>query len=342
MEHFKMKPVWAHPSLRKPRQVYRIKTNYGRIYYTLDEQQEATFYQSVTTWLGKVTPMGIFLLKWIAELGWDKYQALMKEKANYGTFLHILWGEMVTSGLVNLTGIDERLIQLSNAEGWKYSQEKSEQAQKHILSLAQWAIDYKVEPLAVEMVLASDSMLLGGAIDFFGWVTVKEDGLDYENPYKTGPRKGEPREVKIEKRVLAVVDLKSKEEGGFYDEHSLQLEAYRRMIVENFPEYANEEIRLFNLSPRDWKTAPTYFFKEQTGAAVLEDFDLLLSLGKKKFIRTPKTVRVYSGLVELAKPETVTNSYSVVELHEAIRMSEPQDMDGDTDDFIETETEIVE
>lgn len=80
---------------------------------------------------------------------------------------------------------------------------------KAVASHAQWVKDYAVEPVAIEMQLASDEIGIAGTLDLAHYATFK---------------KGE--------RKLCQTDYKS---GNIYDSHALQLEINKMIFEENFP-----------------------------------------------------------------------------------------------------------
>src|SRR5690606_24402023 len=88
------------------------------------------------------------------------------------------------------------------------TKEWSEKLRSDICAFIQFYLDYQVVPLGIEYVLLSERGY-GTLIDLVCNMTIQVDGLDYENPYKTGPRKGEPRECKVDKEIRAIINFKS-------------------------------------------------------------------------------------------------------------------------------------
>lgn len=293
MNSLQVEPVYINTDLMaQPRQVFRID-NYGpgRYYYTLDEVGTPTFYVSVTTMIKQNLPAGEFLIKWIASKGWDKSRDYMKERAVYGTFTHIMFHYLLLNSFLDLDELDEHYDGYLNelpeeARRHYYStvtqsrESILEEARKDLLSFSKFLVDHKVKPIAIEPVLTS-SQGYAGALDLFCEMTVMVPGLDADNPYKTGPRKGMAREVKVPLTIKGIVDYKSGKK-GFYDEHALQLELLRRLLQENLGEefISYTPIHLFNFAPKAWITNIDYHLKDQTENPVLEKADPIIRLAE--------------------------------------------------------------
>jgi hypothetical protein len=106
--------------------------------------------------------------------------------------------------------------------------------------------------------------------------------------------------------VLAIFDWKTSK--GFYQSHEIQLEACRRLVEENFPEFEGKIERMFNVAPKGEKNL-TCDMKDQTFAlknVLLEDssfneFDVYLAQYKAKYpnFNKPKNVEYIRGNITL-------------------------------------------
>jgi len=288
--------------LKQPQTVYRID-NYasGRYYFTMNTENEPTFYISVTNMIGSTLPTSPHLIKWIADMGYEESQDFKNERANYGTFLHMKIGELLINRQLNfdlmkiqlLGYCEEQKIDPAKADEWLF------EMQKDCLAFVQFMNDYQVKPIAIEMVLAHPDGY-AGAIDLLCDMTVEQKGF-FGEVYKSGPRKGQPKETKKEIKCRAFVDFKSGRK-GFFEAHEIQLESYKRMGKHHFPHLFNEgqpPIKLFNWAPKEWKSSPSYSLKDQTYSTNLEKFDNLVSIGNIEAKKRKRTKLVISGTINV-------------------------------------------
>lgn len=288
-----------------PRLVYRLGGTNQRVYYTFDESGEPSFYSSVTDFIKKSMPTSPYLIKWIADMGIEESKAYAQDRADYGTFMHIECGTLLITRRLDLDTMRDRLLQY--IEEKKLPQDfinYEEELKKDLLAFAQWILDYKVKPLAVEIVLASDELGVAGAIDLPCELTIEKKGF-FGEVYKSGAQKGMPKETKEEIRIRAIVDFKSGRK-GFYEEHELQLETYRMMWNETFPDLEIDHI--FNWSPKDWRgSTPTYNFKDQTDSKSLEKLPYLIKIGIIERKRGQRDILVTQGTIDLDNQDLSPN-----------------------------------
>lgn len=299
----------------QPRTVYRVGGTSKRVYYTLNEG-EPFFYSSVTTAIARNIPTSPHLIKWIADMGIEEAENYKEERADYGTFLHIEIGTLLITRKLDLDSMDERLL--------AYMEEKklpatfiyhAEELRKDVLAFAQFVIDYKVRPLAVEIILADEEMGMAGAIDMPCEMVIEEKGF-FGEVYKSGVNKGLPKETKEAKTVRAIVDFKSGRK-GFYEAHESQLEIYRKIWNKNFPDLPID--KLYNWAPNEWRgTVPTYKLKDQTNSAGVEQADLIIQMESLKRKRERSGLLVTQGIIDLDAGNLEANYYSV-ELGEFVK-----------------------
>jgi hypothetical protein len=299
-----------------PRTVYRVGGTSKRIYYTLDQNGDPFFYSSVTGAISRNMPTSQHLIKWIADTGYEEAEAYKEERADYGTFLHIEIGNLLIWRKLDLDTLENRLL--------AYIDEKklptnfiyhAEELRKDILSFAQFAIDYKIKPLAVEMILADEETGMAGAIDMPCEMTIEEKGF-FGEVYKSGINKGLPKETKTEKTVRGIVDFKSGRK-GFHESHEVQLEIYRRLWNKNFPDLEIE--KTYNWSPKEWRgTVPTYNLKDQSNSAGKDQTSLIIEMERIKRKRERNGLLVTQGEINLDSNSILENYYAV-ELSEFIK-----------------------
>lgn len=124
---------------------------------------------------------------------------------------------------------------------------RSEFQAKALASFDAFATEYEIEPLAIEILLHSKQHVYAGTAD-----------LICRMKYKG-------------RVVTALIDFKSGE--NFFRDHAVQLEMYRCAWHEHYGEtYPIEYV--FNWSPKDWRTKPTYNLKEQSGIATVREVEL--------------------------------------------------------------------
>lgn len=312
--------------LEPSRKLFRIN-NYknGRYYYAYDNDGNPKFYISITNAIDQTMPTSPYLIEWIAQKGLVEAERYKDERADYGTLMHAAFTNLLIDGELNLDELGEIVEnyckekgRLSKAEDW------TEELKSDVLAFAQWVIDYKVKPVFIELVMASDEDLTAGALDLGCYLTIEEKDV-YGEVYKTGPRKGQPKETKMMKEVFAIVDYKSGKK-GFYENNEIQLQGYKRIALENFPQLKKEEIKLFNFSPKDWRTAPTYNFKDQTESKSKEKLDLMIGLSKIQHKNREKTVIVKSGIIDFSKEEkSIEKNYQNVDFSEYLKNKDKEE-----------------
>lgn len=291
---------YSTPFLKSSQQVYRVYVDGGRMYYTLDENNQAKFYLSLTTMLSRLIPKAPQLIDWMLGMGKDKAKDYMDKRAEYGTLMHYAFGIFLTQrqwDFDNTEQFIEDCIRQGIINGGYREVDWEEQINKDVAAFAQWVYDHKVEPLAIEIVLVSKRGY-GTAIDLVCNMTVEQEGLDYDNPYKSGPRKGEPREVKVSKDITALINFKSGRK-GFYEEHEVQLEFERMVFEENFPDVKVDAI--FNWSPKDWITTPSYNFKDQSESLNRKKAEAYLAIAEIDLMNRMSSYVAPSGTVSLGE-----------------------------------------
>jgi len=300
----------------QPRRVYRIGGTAKRIYYTLNEADEPYFYSSVTTAIARNIPTSEHLIKWMAEMGLEEAETYKQERADYGTFLHIECSSLLINRKLDLDGMEDRLLAYMDERKLPTSFiYHAEELRKDVLAFAQFVIDYKVKPLAIEIILASEALGMAGAIDMPCEMTITEKGF-FGEVYKTGVNKGTPKESKRETVVRAIVDFKSGRK-GFYTAHECQLKIYEKLWNENFPDLPVD--KLFNWAPNEWRGGtPTYKLKDQTTSEGAEMADLIIQLEKLKRKRDNRGILVTQGEIVLDGGDLRENYYSV-ELGEFVK-----------------------
>ncbi len=291
-----------------------------RYYFTQNDDGTKDFFLGVTSCSKLGIPTSPHLIEWMISQGSkENAEKFAAKAAAFGTTLHRVCLEMYLLGeetkmeeVVEFTRSSAYLFGLNQDETEKWVRE----IKRSLLAFMQWVEDFKVRPIAVEFPIANSEMGLGGTIDLPCYITIKEKGF-FGEVYKTGDRKGEAKETTQEREVIAIVDLKSSLKGNFYEEHEFQLEAYRRMWNAIYQQYPIEKI--YDWSPKDWKTTPSYTFTDQTGGLYSEDeaFNAVLSIARRKAKKVQNHRElVVSETLDIKKP--VSEQFKFISLEESL------------------------
>ena len=175
----------------------------------------------------------------------------------------------------------------------KFYADSLSKIRKDVLAFAQFVRDYNVKPLAIEIGLVSPVYHFAGCVDM--------------PCVMTDPKTG--------KAFTAIVDFKSGRK-GFYEEHELQLHLYRMMWEDNFPEVKID--RLYNFSPKDWRTKPTYNLKDQTESVNAQKLPHLLALAAIEDEKRENTLTIVRGVLDLDKGK-ISDNYITLSLAELIK-----------------------
>lgn len=271
-------------SIRLPNyKVGRVNYGNGRSYVRLlDGHLEEPFrlYTSLTTAINTCSPMERGLLEWYVKLGLPEAERQLKMSQHYGTLMHKLIGEYLLLNCFDFDTIESKVSEYISIEEY-YQPETKEWANKlqyDLVAFIQFAQDYQVVPLGVEYVLLS-SRGFGTLIDLVCEMTIEEKGF-FGEVYKSGERKGEPKETKRDKRIKALINFKSGRH-AFYRSNGIQVNAEKQLWEENFPDIPLEAA--YNWSPKEWIVSPDYNFKDWSGEIEQQEIDSILSLAEIRY-----------------------------------------------------------
>lgn len=290
----------------QPAPLYRLNSHGDRYYYDFDENQEPVFYPSVTTVIGATLKKPEQLIKWVSDIGYQESKEYMEERAHYGTFLHTQLAKFIIEKSYDLDQLKELLKLYLEVEKlpstliyWH------EELKEDMLCFAQFFMDYNVKPLAIEIVLKSKKGY-AGALDLVCEMDFEEKGY-WGEVYKSGERKGEPKETKQVQRITALIDFKSTKKGVF-ESAEIQLEAYKDMWNENFPDKPID--KMFNWMPKKWRgIKPTYTLTDQSSKVSGKKWSLLLEMYRFNDKKGDRDVMTTEGIIKLNEPLTanITN-----------------------------------
>ena len=270
-----------------PYKVYQLNSDGHRYYYRY-EGGVPVFYPSVTTLLKQTMPTPPSLIDWMLTNGKDGAVEKRDLAAAYGTFMHIQFEQLLISRKYDFDNVPAILAAYMESENLpdKVFSEWCGKIRKDVLAFAQFVKDYNVKPFAIEIGLVNPEGRYAGCID-----------LPCE---MTDPKSGEI--------FTAIVDFKSGRK-GFYEEHELQLHLYRQMWNLNFPDLPIS--RVFNFSPKDWRTKPTYNLKDQTDSKNAEKLPHLLALAAIEDTKRDNTFVIVHGQLDLDNGAIANNMQNV-------------------------------
>lgn len=281
-----------------PYRVYQLNTDGYRYYYRFDENREPVLFPSVTTLLKQVMPTSPALLEWIAANGREGSIEKRDLAAAYGTFMHAQFEHLLINRTYDFDNVPSRLLAFMEQENLpeKFYGDSLAKIKKDVLAFAQFVKDYRVQPLAIEIGLVHPDDHYAGCVDL---PCIMAD-------------------PKTDEIFRAIIDFKSGRK-GFWEEHELQLHLYKDMWNVNFPDVPID--RVFNFSPKDWRTKPTYNFKEQTNSVNAAKIPYLLELARIEDEKRENTVTVVHGILDLDNGETGDN-FTTLSLAELIKEKE--------------------
>lgn len=281
----------------QPEPLYRMDSANHRYYYKINPDGSPTFYTSVTTMIKATMPTSPHLIKWMVEKGGEDSKEAVESASFYGTFLHAQCGDLLMTGKYNLDDLPKKLAEMAVKEGVTVKKEWPDELKKDVLAFAQFMIDTDCRPLAIEVILFHPTDGYAGAIDLVCELNIEEKGF-FGEVYASGANKGQPKETKQTRRVNAILDIKSGRK-GFYESHEVQLQAYYEMWQVHFPDIEIE--RLYNWSPKEWRSTPSYNLKDQTESKSRQKLKHLVELAKIEDTRKDKKLTLVSGLIDLTK-----------------------------------------
>lgn len=256
--------VYVDTSLILVNKLKRITVSGARYYF--DEMLIPRM--GITSFLGKVLPTSEALIQWRIDNAGD--EKIKFERANYGTMFHkfaadILRVLAVTKKIIfDADGFFAEYAQYCKMNNREVSQYDYKELISDLCSLISWIETYNVRPILIETSLNSQNMQLAATLDLVAYIDIETKGF-WGEVYKSGEKKGEPKESKRIETVLAVIDFKSmikseteepKDRKVISLSNEFQLNYQRLFFTDNFPEFKDKEIKMFNVIPKDWRTDP--------------------------------------------------------------------------------------
>jgi hypothetical protein len=295
-----------------PVPLYRIDVKGHRQYFSMNDDGQPVFYDGVTTITGTTLPKSEYLVKWIADMGYENAKEYRDTRAAYGTLLHTIIAHLLINTTLPLETVPGLVDAYINREGLYgiNARQWVEDIQQDVLSFAQFIKDYDVKPLAVEISLCDPLDGIAGTVDMPCLMTLPVK-CQWGEVYASGANKGQPKETVKHLRYVAIVDFKSGRKSYAGDEGAAaQLRFYKYLVNKNFPELQRWHslhcdnnaltVKLFNWSPKDWQTVPGYHLADQTEAFTDQQAALLLEFYRTRTKPTEESKKAFfSGMVKL-------------------------------------------
>lgn len=285
----------ADALILSPFRLFRYQRGGDRFYFYLNTEQtelDGETKQVVRLAVGATTlaaatiPAGQFLTKWYADNGWDGAIAIRDEKAKYGSLMHTCDADLYIKRKFDLDMIPEIVSGYMKKNKIAYDTDQwSNDLKSDVLAMAQFIRDYNVKPLAIELSLVSPEYGVAGTLDLFCEMDYVETGF-FGETYKSGDKKGKPKESKRTVRVFAIIDFKSGRKTGENPHHVAQLVILRKLLTDTLKSlYGNafdpilaSKIMLYNWHPKEWQTFPSYSLIDQTDKIPVPDDEYLNGL----------------------------------------------------------------
>jgi hypothetical protein len=291
-----------------PYYISRVSAESGRHYMVRskdsDEESEPIVLPSITTIIRNTSPLSPFIIDKMIQMGKEAWGAYLEERADYGTNLHIIIGYFIRNKSVKIPFEREVVDDIGmNNRGFNHKVffKFEQDTYSDLLSFCAFFNEYQVEPLALELPLASANLGFAGTLDMPCKMTLRVKGY-WGEVYKTGPQKGSMKESYNDVRVIGLVDFKSGRH-GFYRDNELQLKMAEMLFREHYPELCDEfPVKLFNWSPKEWRTEPSFLLTEQTDKVMDLNIKSRVSLFFSEYGSNPKKRRLYEGVLELGQP----------------------------------------
>lgn len=241
------------------------------------------WYPSVTKIIKATSPTPPGLMQWYAKHGFEEANKLRDDAAERGTEMHVLFERYMAGGFVDMTSL-------------------SEFHAKALMSFDQWYRDYEVEPLAVEVLLHSDTYGFAGTADLV---------------------------CRVKGGKVILVDFKSG--SSVYDDYAVQLEMYRLAWNEHADMHDIPQVtEVYNWLPKDWRKGPTYTFKDQTYECSRAAIEYRCKLYNETQKTSPRTKTIYGGtLPGVATIEVVDPAQVILDAHGRMNKNE-HDIDDES------------
>lgn len=241
------------------------------------------WYPSVTKIIKATSPTPPGLMQWYAKHGFEEANKLRDDAAERGTEMHVLFERYMSGQFVDMGSL-------------------SEFHAKALMSFDQWYRDYEVEPLAVEVLLHSDTYGYAGTADLV---------------------------CRIKGGNVVLVDFKSG--SSVHDDYAVQLEMYRIAWNEHADMHDIPQVtEVYNWLPKDWRKEPSCTWKRQTSECTPQAIEYRCKLYNETQKTSPRIKTIYGGtLPGTATVEVVDPAQVILDAHARLNKNE-HDIDDES------------
>ena len=207
---------------------YRRKNIKGQRYYIKETDNDVFMSPSVTTVIHNSSPMSHFLVEWYAKNGLEYCNWFLNQSAAYGTFMHTMYNKIILGEkvLLNKEWFRAQITVFCYENDYNefelidwYKKQKRD-FRKDIYAFIKFIADKELTPIAIEFPVVTKDY--AGCIDL-----VAMDGDDN----------------------ICMIDYKTG--SGIYEDHGIQLSAYKQSWDEQYPERKIDYI--LNFRPKQFK-----------------------------------------------------------------------------------------
>lgn len=296
-------PLFLKSGLAAKNIVRRIDDNM-RYYYTFADNR-VHLYPSITAIIDAVMPTSEYLIKWYADLGYQKAKQIAKEKALYGTLMHICFSDLLIYKQFDLSTLQTRIDTFASENNIDFNTDLwAPMLKDDLAAFYQFVQDFELEPIAIEIPLVSPEHEIAGTIDLIAKIKVGT-GVGGKT-LKADIKKDKDGTIIEDKRkdIVVLLDWKSGRH-SFYASNAAQLHFYKMLWEDNFPEISIDKV--FNWSPKDWTDSPTYLLTDQTDS--VEKFKLQHYLALFQIEQENKNSRkkhTIEGVIDLDDPSKLS------------------------------------
>ncbi len=228
----KIEPMfWDSTQITVVSELYRINTPNGRIYFRIQPNGEPIFYGGATS-ITQEMPQEESLIQWISAKGYSEAKRTYYLRSLFGSMEHSKIAQLAIDGSVDLDDIPRHVAEYFHNQNFYISEKEQRElaleCQKDLISMARWVKDFNVRFIGIELPVFSDSEGIATLIDIVARCTEGEE------------------------EFVALINYKSSKK-GFRIEHRFQLETEKQLFASTFPEFAEQDLRSYNLSAVAWR-----------------------------------------------------------------------------------------
>ena len=299
-----------------PVKLFRMDSYNKRIYYTSSEGVHE-FFPGVTGFLSTILPTAPELISWKIQMG-EGAAAYVKERATYGSLMHGQFAPLLINRKYDLDPIHEIIHEYCKEDEMIVDEIAwTRELKKDIIAFAHWMNEFQVKPLAIEVPLCTRKYGIATMVDLVCKMIIPMKGF-WGEEYKSGARKGQPKETMKDCEIYAIVDFKSRKKAYVTEADELQLSYCTEMVKENYPEFKDKAFKLYSWHPKNWQTVPGSHFTEHTNKHSVREMELYSELYHLKNDVSKYTRMSFKGVVEVGKD--LSENYELKTLLEIIDM----------------------